>query len=605
MITSPICTTLRHHTSSTARKMLSLLVLTTLLSSAHSLAVPNSHTIAPHEQIESIPTGWKHVGDVSKDSLLTLRAYLAQDTAHLTRTAEAVSDPSSDLYGKHLSARELAVSLPNTQNASNAVVRWINTHDVNDYQAYEQFVEFTTSVARAEVMLQTRFDSYAESQQTEAPVLRTKRYSLPDDVKQHIDFVYPTIHFFSSERKPSVNSLDRRQHIPTGPADCSNSVCPPQLRKQYNISYRLADNKSGSKIGIAGFIGNFPNITDVKNFLTQYGGVKNAAFPKYNVTSINKGTTKVPANNGALIVESNLDLDYTLAFTGPLDATFFSTGGTGTQLSQPGNKPVNPPGNEPYLEFLQSILAMECPPQVISISYSDDEQSVPAAYARRACDLFAQAAARGISIIVASGDGGASGSGGDTSCKGPDGKTRFVPTFPSSCPWVTSVGATAGFGGAAGFSSGGMSNLFARPSWQDKNVTAYIKALNGSHAGFYNKTGRGIPDVSLLGDDYLILSGGYPSSHDGTSASAPVFASMIALINDIRLRAKKPVLGFLNPLLYAAKAQSVYKDIADGSESTGCADSNSFETGWQALKGWDAATGLGEPDFQKLRALLA
>lgn len=46
------------------------------------------------------------------------------------------------------------------------------------------------------------------------------------------------------------------------------------------------------------------------------------------------------------------------------------------------------------------------------------------------------------------------------------------------------------------------------------------------------------------------------------------------------------------------------KDIQDGSESVGCAGGNFFESAWEALKGWDAATGLGEPNFEKLRGLL-
>ena len=142
-------------------------------------------------------------------------------------------------------------------------------------------------------------------------------------------------------------------------------------------------------------------------------------------------------------------------------------------------------------------------------------------------------------------------------------------------------------------------------TWQEANVTQYIKELNGKHQGLYNVTGRGIPDVSLLGDDYLTLTAGFPSTHDGTSASAPLFAAMIALINDIRLRIKKPALEFLNPLLYAAKTQSVYKDISDYTQSRGCADRNFIAPGWQALKGCDAATGLGKPDFAKLRTLLA
>nr|POE73005.1 tripeptidyl-peptidase sed2 [Quercus suber] len=553
-----------------------------------------------HEQIDALPSGWRKGGEALRDEILQLRVALAQQHRDYLQIAEEVSDPSSSKYGQHLSAEDLTAVLPDFTQQSASVVSWLQEHAIQDYDVGSDWIDFTVSVAEAKELLRASFSSY--SYMDNEPVLRTERYSLPAHVREHIDFIHPTIHFFRPS-KSRVSEIQKRQHFPTGPVNCSNSVCPSQLVKQYNINYRPKDDASGSQMGILGFLENFPNQTDVNSFLSQYGPVKNARIPDIKVVSVNKGTTKIPADGGALTVEAELDLDYSMSFVSPLPVTFFSVGGRGTQLSQPGNKTMANPQNEPYLEFLQYILAQKNPPQVLSISYSDDEQSVPPTYARRVCDLFAQAAARGISIIGASGDGGASGTGGGT-CKGPNGKQRFIPTFPSSCPWYTSVGATADFGGAASFSSGGMSNYFARPSWQAKQVASYIKELNGTHKRYYNASGRGIPDVSLLGDDYLTLTGGFPLPHDGTSASAPVFASMIVLINDLRLRAKKPVLGFLNPLLYAAKAQSAFRDVADGSESNGCSDGSTFETGWAALRSWDAATGLGEPDFAKLREVL-
>ncbi|KAK4497871.1 hypothetical protein PRZ48_010526 [Zasmidium cellare] len=582
--------------------MYSLLTLFVFASATHALTVPAwSSRSTYHEQIDKIPAGWSYKREAEKHEMITLRAYIRHSHRDYLQIAEDVSDPESPRYGQHLSAEELVLALPDASTSAHYITSWLDRNDIQGYEISSDHVQFETTVGKADELFSTKFASYQYLD--EEPVMRTQNYSLPVQLEEHVDFVYPTVHFFAPKQRLQTR-LEERQHVPTGPANCSNSVCPPQLKKQYNINYRPADNKSGSKIGIAGFLDTFPNVTDLKSFLSQYGAEKKADFPAYNVVSINRGRTTPTPNRGDLTVEPELDLDYALAFTGPLDVTFYSTGGRGTQLSQPGNKTVSPSGNEPQLEFLQYILAQKTPPQVISISYSDDEQSVPQAYARL-CDLFAQAAARGISVISSSGDGGASGSGGNTACKGPDGKCRFIPTFPASCPWVTSVGATAGFGGTASFSSGGLSNYFARPSWQMQNVTEYIKELNGKHKGLYNASGRGIPDVSLLGDDYLSLTGGLPSTHDGTSASTPVFAAMVALINDIRLRNKKPALGLLNPLLYAAKAKSVFRDVQDGSESIGCADGNFFESGWEALKGWDAATGLGEPDFEKLRGLLA
>ena len=77
-------------------------------------------------------------------------------------------------------------------------------------------------------------------------------------------------------------------------------------------------------------------------------------------------------------------------------------------------------------------------PQVISSSYSDDEDTVPESYARRVCSGFAQLGARGVSVLVSSGDNGVAGR--DGTCNG----KQFVPRFPATCPWITVVGGTRG-----------------------------------------------------------------------------------------------------------------------------------------------------------------
>ncbi|KAF5241354.1 hypothetical protein FANTH_9159 [Fusarium anthophilum] len=556
-----------------------------------------------HESIQQPPSDYVQLKAAPQNEILSLRLHLAELEKPYLKVAKQVSDPASNQYGRYLGAHELRAILPDKDLISRKVAGWLQDEGLSNYTTSPHHVDVTTAIADWNRVLNTTFYQFRHKP-TGRTVIRTTEYSIPSTQKDAISYIYPTVHFFRLETRPKM--IQKRQHVPTGPSNCSNSVCPSQLRTKYNIHYNPADGKSGSTIAIAGFLNNFPNVTDVKAFLTKYDKRTQKSIPPINVVSVNKGTLKPPADGGSLTVEAELDLDYSMAFTGPLPVTFYSVGGHAPKIGQAPNKPISPDDNEPYAEFFEYILGLKNPPKVISISYNDDEKNVPVAYATHVCDLFAKAAARGISIIGSSGDGGAAGAGGDNTCLGVSGKKRlFVPTFPSSCPWMTSVGATAEYGGAASYSSGGMSNVFKRASWQDKAVSGYIKALKGKHKGFYNVSGRAQPDVSLLGDNFLTLTGGQASIHDGTSASAPVFAAMIALVNDKRLRAKKPALGFLNPLLYSSKASSVFRDVKDGSETEGCADGNFFETGWEALAGWDAATGLGEPDFTKLAALLS
>ncbi len=140
------------------------------------------------------------------------------------------------------------------------------------------------------------------------------------------------------------------------------------------------------------------------------------------------------------------------------------------------------------------------------------------------------------------GDGGVSGVQSQ-SC------TTFVAEFPSGCPYQTSVGATTGVTEVvATFTGGGFSNFFARPSYQDADVSAYLTTLGSTYSGKYNASGRGFPDIAAQGQRLEIFYQGSSGLVSGTSASTPIFASVISLINDRLVAAGKPVLGFLNPL---------------------------------------------------------
>ena len=94
----------------------------------------------------------------------------------------------------------------------------------------------------------------------------------------------------------------------------------------------------------------------------------------------------------------------------------------------------------------------------------------------------------------------------------------------------------------------------------------------------------------------MVGKGTYPIS--GTSASTPVVAGFFSLINDKRLAAKLPPLGFVNPLLYTAleEAPDAFIDITEGNnKASGCS------TGFSAAAGWDPVTGVGSPNFPVLQ----
>jgi tripeptidyl-peptidase-1 len=267
--------------------------------------------------------------------------------------------------------------------------------------------------------------------------------------------------------------------------------------------------------------------------------------------------------------------------------------------------------NEPFLEWVNWFLDQESFPQVISTSYGEDEQTVPRSYAERVCRQFAAVGARGTSLIFASGNRGV-GSFNQTLCRSNDGKDtyKFLPVFPASCPYVTSVGATKEFspevaawrpmttapdGSRVGnFSSGGgFSNYFSMPRYQRLHVSKYVGALGEKYEGLYNSTGRAYPDMSAQAVYHAFFWNGNESIITGTSAAAPLAASIISLVNDALLSAGKSQLGFLNPWLYAKGFRGL-NDITSGTQY-GCGTD-----GFPVADGWDPVTGFGTPNFPEL-----
>lgn len=299
-----------------------------------------------------------------------------------------------------------------------------------------------------------------------------------------------------------------------------------------------------------------------------------------------------------------------MALTRGTPVEFFSTGGKAPELpdlDQP--TPAINGTNEPFMDLLTALLNRKNSdlPDVLVISYGEDEQSVPHDYANQVCSAFLLLGTRGVSVIVASGDTGVG-----SACESNDGraKTQFAPVFPASCPWVTSVGGTYAMKPeiAASFSSGGFSNYFSPPPYQVLTMVQYWAQLGNKNKGYYNTSGRGYPDVSAQAVRYLVYNRGDPGFVYGTSCAAPTFGAMISNINNIRLAQGKTKLGFLNPWLYA-NGYKAFNDITVG-HSRGCSGTDIF-TGqiapkianatWDAIPGWDPVTGFGTPDFAKLK----
>ena len=96
--------------------------------------------------------------------------------------------------------------------------------------------------------------------------------------------------------------------------------------------------------------------------------------------------------------------------------------------------------------------------------------------------------------------------------------------------------------------------------------------------------------------NFLVINGGFTMPVAGTSCACPTFSGVLALLNDLRIAAGKPTLGFANPLFY--QNPTMFNDITSGSNEAG--GSGCGNKGFDAQAGWDPVTGLGTPDYAKM-----
>ena len=128
-------------------------------------------------------------------------------------------------------------------------------------------------------------------------------------------------------------------------------------------------------------------------------------------------------------------------------------------------------------------------------------------------------------------------------------------------------------------------------------------------SSWYNADGRGYNDVTAVGFNILTIEGGDLHVTGGTSASGPIVAGMLALLNDALLQRHLPPLGFANPLLYTIAQDGNYpgafnpvtvgdnkcKELSSGGVATCC------QYGFLSGPAWDPNNGLGSPQYGVLK----
>ncbi|KAL8956670.1 MAG: hypothetical protein Q9193_005872 [Seirophora villosa] len=589
---------------------------------ASSIAAPASTTeLEPLESLRAIPQGWRQGRSPPAAQRLRFRIALKQENAYqFEQHVLAISTPEDPKYGEHMSRDELKAMLKPSPEASNAILGWLHAEGVSSSNIEDtgDWINFYVSATEAERIMDTKFYYYSNIHNGMERI-RTLHYSVPRLLHQHIHMIQPTTrfgqvrperstvfeHFEMGESKESVG---RYHGSALNATFCNSTITPQCLRDLYQIGNFSGTAKNGNKIGVCGYLEQYAKFSDFKQFTAQYAPY--ASGENFTYVLINGGlaTQGITEFNS---VEANLDVQYAYPLSYPTPGFYYSTGGRGELIPDLDQPTAADNQNEPYLDFLHYILALPDSqlPTTLTTSYGEDEQSVPEAYSNMTCSMFAQLGARGVSVLFSSGD-----TGPGSACQTNDGKntTRLLPIFPAACPYLTSVGGTYRVQPeiAIAFSSGGFSDRYPRPAYQNAAVTTYLNSIGDTFKGLFNPNGRGFPDVAAQAYNFTVIDSGREIRVGGTSASSPAFAAIVALLNGDRLSKGRKPLGFLNPFIYKYGYQGLTDIVAGGSR--GCTGRDIYSglpapfvpgAGWNATKGWDPVTGYGTPNFPALLKL--
>jgi len=400
---------------------------------------------------------------------------------------------------------------------------------------------------------------------------RTGSLTIPADLESIIEGV------FGLDNRPQAKPHFRvRKDLQNGQPDthvrpraAAASYSPLQVAQAYSFPSGSAATGAGQCIAVIELGGGY-NSADLDSFFTNL----KIATPKVTAVPVDGGTNSPTGDPSGADGEVELDIEVAGAIApGAQIAAYFA-----------------PNTDQGFIDAVTSAVHdAKLKPSIISISWGGPESSWTG-QSRNALNSACQdASTMGVTVLAASGDDGSS-----------DGSTDGTPTvdFPAASSYVVACGGTrlkisGGTIGSEtawndlstneGATGGGISQVFALPVYQQNAKVP--KAPN-------NFVGRGVPDVAGNADPetgYNVVVDGEQTVIGGTSAVAPLWAGLFALIN----QALGANVGYVNALLYAAKAEATFHDVTSGNNGN-----------YSAGPGWDACTGLGTPNGAALLTVL-
>jgi tripeptidyl-peptidase-1 len=516
--------------------------------------------------------GYNVVGPV--DDSVTMKIAVALTRSNddkLSSIVSQVSDPKHPRYGKYLTTDEAQhLTRPSTES-SLAVQSWLLEHEVEfKVSGKGHTITLEPTVEQSAKMFGAKFVEVFNPQIKKTAVVGDK-IVIPDKLKAHVESVFGVHELPLPPRKlPTVSA---------SPA----AVTPQVIAEFYGVKNFTVVGDTKNRIGVVEFQGQLMSQKDLTTFFQKYvPGFKTGDDQVYKyVSDKNQGEG----------VEANLDVQYAMGVAPGVKTEMWQYAGYSfcTDLKT----------------WTTGILGTTNPPTVFTVSYGwQGELSQLGCTTSQVSSIdadFKTIASTGVTILFASGD---SGSGYTSSFSS---GAKLYASWPASSLYVTAVGATRFQGQTVGNpeqatdqfgSGGGFSRIITQPSWQNAAVTSfYAEETKLPPSTMYGKGGRATPDVAALGEGFQVIMNGNPEAVGGTSASTPLFAGIVALLNQARQAAGKPSMGYLNPWIYQNSA--LFTDITVGNDRIS-RSGTSVPDGFDCVKGWDPVTGFGTPKFKEL-----
>jgi len=576
-----------------------------------AIAAPANRITRPvdHRIMRAIPGGVHPLAQAKFDQgpvdpgkrmnyvMLLVKPSSAQQ-AELDRLLDDQQNPSSPQFHRWLTPEEFGNRFGLSAGDSSKVAGWLRAEGlkVDRLARAGTWLAFSGTAAQVSKALHTSFDSFQVNGETH--FANTTAPSVPEALA---DVVGGFLGLNDFHPKPYARVVPAPSRSSLGPAYSSggsHSLAPEDFATIYHIGplYQQQIDGTGQSIAVVG--DSDVDVADIEAFRSRYGlPVNDPIMIKY--VDID------PGYNGDQI-EGTLDLEWSGAIAPKATINYVY-------------------GPDPFEAVIYAVDNNIAP--VISISYGLCEIFIPAALFR---SIAQEGNAQGITLLGASGDSGAAGC--DAQGFDPFATLGLMVTFPAVMPEVTGVGGTqfvegnghywsavnsTDFGSALsyipeaawnesggyglGASGGGASLFYPKPAWQ-------------AGPGVPNDGVRDVPDVALsaaVHDAYNITLSGKNIQVAGTSCGAPSMAGIVALLNQYQVTKgfqAQPGLGNINPQLYrlAQSSSSPFHDVTSGDNIVPCAQGSpnclTGSFGYQAVPGYDQATGLGSVDVNALAA---